>query len=92
LGLGTSRNIGIDNAKGDYVVFCDGDDYLQLDALECMQHYISYHKSLNVLSFESVSLVGTKLIKRELLRDHFKSYELTNANLNHNIFKKASTS
>lgn len=33
-GLGAARNKGISFAKGDYVYFMDGDDYLELNALE----------------------------------------------------------
>jgi glycosyltransferase involved in cell wall biosynthesis len=33
-GLGATRNRGIEVAKGDYIYFMDGDDYLELTALE----------------------------------------------------------
>lgn len=34
MGVAYSRNIGIDNAKGEYIVFLDADDYLDEYALE----------------------------------------------------------
>ena len=34
LGLSLSRNIGIDNSKGDYLYFIDADDFIELDAIE----------------------------------------------------------
>ena len=34
LGLSMSRNVGLDNATGDYIYFVDADDYIELDALE----------------------------------------------------------
>ena len=34
MGLSLSRNVGIDNSKGDYLYFVDVDDYLEKDALE----------------------------------------------------------
>ena len=33
---GISRNVGIDMAEGDYIVFWDSDDYFELNALELM--------------------------------------------------------
>ena len=34
LGLSLSRNIGIDNAKGEYLYFIDVDDFIELDTIE----------------------------------------------------------
>ena len=34
MGLAASRNVGIDNATGDYLYFVDADDYIKEDAIE----------------------------------------------------------
>lgn len=35
-GLPAARNTGLSMAIGDYIFHCDSDDYLELDALECL--------------------------------------------------------
>ena len=40
-GLGYTRKIGLDNAKGEYILFCDSDDYYaELTAFEELYNYI----------------------------------------------------
>ncbi|WP_346689868.1 glycosyltransferase family 2 protein [uncultured Cloacibacillus sp.] len=35
-GVSAARNVGLDNSKGEYVLFVDGDDYLDPNALEIL--------------------------------------------------------
>ena len=55
LGLSLSRNIGIDNAKGEYLYFIDVDDFIELDTIEYLYNLckkynakISTCKSINI--------------------------------------------
>lgn len=36
IGFPLSKNLGLDNAKGEYIVFLDSDDYLELNCLEIL--------------------------------------------------------
>ena len=49
-GLSTARNAGIDAAKGDYIWFIDGDDYIEPN---CLKHLLdrAYTDRLDVLCF-----------------------------------------
>ena len=38
---GYSRNIGIEKATGDYIFFLDGDDYIQINAIEKLYNKIT---------------------------------------------------
>jgi glycosyltransferase involved in cell wall biosynthesis len=50
-GAGASRNIGIDNATGEYVYFMDSDDYLELTAFEKLNSFL-LDKSPDFLMFK----------------------------------------
>lgn len=45
IGLSGARNTGIDNATGRYLYFCDGDDYLEHNALEMLLNSLKIHNA-----------------------------------------------
>ena len=50
---GGSRNIGLDAAAGEYVVFWDGDDFFETDALEDAYRQITrYHADMAVFYYD----------------------------------------
>lgn len=44
-GVSSARNLGIENAKGKYIIFVDADDYLSKDGLERMIDLAEKHKA-----------------------------------------------
>ena len=52
-GLGMARNTGLENATGDYILFIDGDDFIDLKLLETVNKYLS-DKKYDIVSYDSV--------------------------------------
>lgn len=51
-GLGYTRNVGVEMAKGEYILFIDSDDCLRSDALEVCYQYAS-ESQLDFLMFDA---------------------------------------
>ena len=51
----TSRNYGIDNAKGEYLVFIDGDDWVSTEMLEKLSKKLQSTGPVDVLAFNALS-------------------------------------
>lgn len=49
-GVSNTRNVGIKKSTGDYIVFIDSDDWLELDAIETMYNIIK-DKNLDMVRF-----------------------------------------
>lgn len=39
-GIATTRNFGVDHAEGEYIIFVDGDDYVEKSLLDDINDYI----------------------------------------------------
>ena len=50
-GIGTARNLGLDNAKGDFITFLDSDDSYTPDMLYIVNEELSDDTSIDVLAF-----------------------------------------
>lgn len=59
-GLSKARNLGIEKAKGDYLVFLDGDDYLEKDFLETINKTLT--DKPDILRFQVRDIINDKKI------------------------------
>ncbi len=73
---GGARNVGLDNANGEYVMFVDGDDYLINDsALTILLNAVKGHNAVRVTDHE-VSGRKLKFSRRLTIWLHFFSRKL----------------
>lgn len=54
IGTGAARNTGLDNAKGDYIFFLDGDDYIESNAITLLYGAIAGTDTQLVMSSHRV--------------------------------------
>ena len=53
-GPGATRNVALDIAQGDYILFLDADDYLKSDAME-RTYYFAVDNSLDLILFKTIN-------------------------------------
>lgn len=76
-GVGAARNFGIDKAKGDWIVFVDGDDYVSTDFLESMVKNAEIHNSDLTITKYSIYLKGEKgIIEHFPIPGFFKCHDI----------------
>jgi len=93
-GQGVARNLGLQVAKGEYISFVDGDDYLAEDALENM-YALSKQENADICicDYLEVYTDGTEKEIKELedggLKDIKKAYIMAMPGFCNKLFKRA---
>lgn len=58
-GVSSARNLGLDNTKGEYIMFVDSDDWLSHDCLEVCINEV-YRENLDALQFGYISVTSAQ--------------------------------
>lgn len=72
-GLGEGRNIGIANAKGEYFIFLDGDDYFETNSLiKIYEKLLEIKPDVLIYDYQRIWDTGTKSVNKlnHLLYEH----------------------
>ena len=64
MGLSLSRNVGIDNAKGEYLYFVDADDFIELDAIEYLYNLCKKY-DVRIATCDPLTIYNYDFIKYE---------------------------
>lgn len=64
LGIATTRNIGLEQANGDFILFVDSDDYIDTTTIADMI-YLSQEYSINLVSFHYATVLGAVKWRKE---------------------------
>lgn len=68
-GIATTRNIGLENANGDFILFIDSDDCISSYTVEEMVSLVQEY-SVNLINFNYVTMLGNIKLQRKRQRNH----------------------
>ena len=66
-GLSSSRNTGIENAKGEYLWFIDGDDYISNGSVNTIRKYLDKY---DIVCFNYYSIRNDKIVSKSSFKEY----------------------
>ena len=86
-GCGSARNMGIDNAEGEYIEFVDSDDILEQDAVEKMYKQAKkYNSDLVVCGMHRIDEQNGKLLTTDMMNVKLETINIEKNGLNNLLF------
>lgn len=86
-GCGSARNMGIDNAKGEYIEFVDSDDILEQDAVEKMYNQAKkYNSDLVVCGMHRIDEQNGKLLTTDMMNVKLENINVEKDGLDNLLF------
>lgn len=72
-GPGVARNKGIEEAAGEYIIFCDSDDWYEINFIEILLNNIK--KNSEIILYDYNKIIKNKKLKAESLKNFSNNYK-----------------
>lgn len=84
-GSGSARNVGIENSTGNYILFLDSDDFIEVNTIEKLMNY-SKEYDIVCCGFDRVDEVTKKVFSNEMVNMPFDELEINNKSIMETAF------